>query len=164
MVRYSFDGGLSSAQAKNAALQVVELVGHLPAHLEKWARDHGQDSSSVERTVAGSFALQVVIDLANSEKHPGRKRDGGKSKRNPKILEVRRALRIGASNPGEAASVTMSVFGPGPAVILGDASAVISGAVVGEDGGEIGELDQLLTDALSVQEALFRSWRDAPRR
>ncbi len=160
--RITFDGGLTQLQQENVAMYAVFHVAHLRDHLKKWAKVHGADPEQVETAVSSSRSAQVVIDLANRDKHGGPGRDGGLSGLAPRISRFRGVLRLtgGSSEPG--ITFRLSPIPGGLPQIQGDVSAVITGEVVDRNGGPIGELHDLVREALAVFEGVLASWRSAP--
>ncbi len=156
-IAISFDGGLSEAQIENAAMHAVFAVGHLPDHMRKWARKNGKDPKSMNRAIGRSQALRVVIDLANVDKHGDHDRGGGLSGLRPRVTDLTRALRLG----GGPEPPSMTLIGPNGPEVQGDVSAVICGTVRDSSGKYIGQLDQILSDALKVLESLLEGWQFA---
>src|SRR5258706_10028796 len=94
--QFQFDGGLSKAQLANTAMQAIFHVAHLKDYLKKWARSHDHDPAQVDQAVRSSLALKVLIDLADSDKHGGNRRDAGWSDLQPRITGLIRCLRATA--------------------------------------------------------------------
>ena len=153
--RITFGGDMSSPQRENVAQQAILLVGHLPDHLRRWARERHVPIGPIETLLASSVPVQVIVDLANREKHGGDARDGGLSKRRPRLVGLTPALRF--TGGGEAPSVSFSLGPDGisPPIVHGNAEVVLSGQVVGADGQTIGELPDLLAEAVTSLEVVF---------
>lgn len=147
-----FLGGLTEHQLSNLAHTVIHNIANLRDHLRRWAGNNGQDPKDIDKTVAGSEALQVIIDLSNNDKHGYPPRDGCHSKKFPRLAEVKRVLRI--STGPEAGSGVAIVFTPsGPKQITsggGFSQVVVTGSVVDRSGALLGDLYDLGNEALKA--------------
>ena len=158
-----FSAGASPAELSNAAHTAIHAVGHLGDHIRKWARASGHDPSAVSKTVDGSYALQVIIDLSANDKHGYPPRDGGRSRVAPRLTRVFRMLQMQAGpGIGSTASVIYRFDGTPPKVEGGRVLLVISGEVVDKQGRKLPELAELLTDAIAAWEALLVTYRVVP--
>jgi hypothetical protein len=158
-VRVTFDGGLSQAQLVNAAMQAVFHVAHLRDHLKRWACEHGCSPDDLETAMASSLALRVIVDLADRDKHGGSPRNRGYSGRDPRLTHVARGIR---STGGTALPIVRFAIGPSDVTapeFAADAAAVISGPVFDFAGERIGDLNDLLTEALRVLEDVLARWQ-----
>jgi hypothetical protein len=138
-IRQDFSGGLTDAELTNRAHQVIQLLAHLEDHL----RSAGVRKDVVDATVRKSFPIRVLKDLANVEKHGGQSRKSH-SGQSPELRNVRRMLRV-------RGPVTVLMGGDGKMHShgKGTAIAVLTADVVGADGEAVGELHELLSDALT---------------
>ena len=96
----------------------------------------------------------MVIDLSNNDKHGYPPRDGGQSKKSPKLLDVRRVLRI-STGPGAGSGIAI-VFTPTvPTQIAsggGFSQVVVTALVVDGGGAYLGDLYDLGNEALKAWE------------
>jgi hypothetical protein len=147
-----FSGGLSEHDIANAAYCVIQNLASLCDHLKKWARTNNADAGKVDATCSGSQDLQIVRDLWDSDKHGGDRRDGGYSKKSPRLHDIRRQLTL-TTQPKAGSWVTMTLGPGGEPVIHGDgsASAIITADVVDKDG-------QMLGDLFEIEERCVRAW------
>ena len=140
-----FLGGLAEPQISNLAHTVIHSIANLRDHLRRWAGKNGLDPKDIDRTIAASAALQVIIDLSNNDKHGYPPRDGGQSKKSPKLLDVKRVLRM-STGPGPGSGIA-KVFTPsGPKQIAsggGFSQVVVPGSVVDGSGASLGDLYDL---------------------
>lgn len=152
-----FRGGLSDQQLSNLAYSAIHNVAHLEGHLIRWARSRGVTSDLVPSGIAKVKALQVVIDLSNNDKHGYPPRDGGRSGLAPQLGEVERFMQMSV---GSSVGVR---FGPaGTARFEGSGLVVISGKVVDRAGNVIGELHELLHEAVRTWEAVLEELERNP--
>jgi hypothetical protein len=157
---HDFGGGLTDEQLHNKVTSIILHVTHLRDHLRKWAKKHRKNPKAVDAVVNRSAALKIVIDLADREKHGGDRRDGGKSGRSPRIVDLCRPLRINQSAPETGVEITL-----GPMAQLdvhsiggGSVSLAITADVVDDRGSVIGKLDAVLENALRAWETLLSEW------
>jgi hypothetical protein len=93
-VRQDFNRGMGEAELHNAAFQIIRTIADLKDHLRAAARRLGFDPEDVESIIDNSLPLQLMLDLANWDKHgqlekPARQR----SKRSPRLVNLRGALQ-----------------------------------------------------------------------
>ena len=153
-VYQDFLGGLTEPQLSNLAHTIIHNIANLRDHLRRWAGRNGQDPKGIDKTVAGSVALQVIIDLSNNDKHGYPPRDGGLSKKSPKLAEVKRVLRI-STGPGPGSGVAIVFTPSGPKQITsggGFSQVVVTGSVVDGNGASLGDLYDLGNEALKAWE------------
>ena len=151
VVHFDFRGTLSDEQISNIAHIAIHNVANLGNHLRKWAARVGKDPQIVENAINESFPLRVVIDLSNNDKHGYPPRDGGRSRKAPKLVDLCRLLNVSAGpEPGSQSSVVFSLGGPTHIQAEGSASVIVSGRVVGQDGEFIGNLEDFLLAATAA--------------
>jgi hypothetical protein len=152
-----WSGGLTQDQIAVLGTAAISHVANLRNHLFRWAAANGKLSEDVTSTVRCSFSLQVILDLANNEKHGYPPRDGGQSGRRPHVAEWMRVMQL--STGGTAQSSAMVVLLPsGPQVTTtggGSAAVVVTGRVVDDQGAELGDLRTLLEEAARTWEGLL---------
>lgn len=151
-----FSGGLSEHDIMNAAQSVIHNVASLHDHLKKWARANGKDSNKVDVACSNSLDLQIVRDLSDQDKHGGDRRDGGFSKKSPRLRDVRRQMTL-TTQPKAGSSVTMTLGPRGEPVIHGDgaAKAIITADVVDKDGHVLGDLFEIEERCVQAWESLL---------
>ena len=141
----------------NIAYTAIGNIANLRNHLYAWAGRKGMDPEPITNAVRQSMALQILIDLANNERHgyppqPGRSQSG----RNPRLAEVNRVLRISSgSEPNSGAFVTFSPTPKATVVGTGSASVVITGTIVDGVGNVIVQLDAVLVEGTKAWEDLL---------
>ena len=155
-VHHDFGGGASPEDLMNDASSLIENVASLRDHLKKWAKDNGRDPKKVDETIQCSPDLRVIMDLWESDKHGGDRRDGGLSKRSPRLASVDRALRL-RTQPKKNSWVTLQAGLDGRLRSFGDGTATLdtSGTVYDGNGNVIGDLQEFVTRAISAWECLL---------
>jgi hypothetical protein len=156
--RQDFRGGMTDEQLSNIAHLVVHNIANLGDHLRKWTRKSGKNPGEVDETIAGSFELRVLLDLSNNDKHGYPPRDGGFSKRSPKLVELERCIRLKPAKGSTGMTFTVSLR-DGPKRVPpeeGSAIVVISGSVVDAAGVRLGDLSDLSAAAIKAWEELAR--------
>ena len=155
-VLHDFSGGSSAAELENLSQSLIHNVAHLRDHLKKWAKANDRCRAKVDDAIRNSFALQVISDLANVDKHGGAGRESWSGKQ-PRLTNVTRSLRMATRE--EEGSWMVVVFGRTP-IVSGDGSAeaVLTGDVLDEDGCRIGDLHTLAGEAVAAWEELLRCY------
>jgi hypothetical protein len=151
-----FSGGLSPEQVENLAWGIIQNVAHLRDHARKYARANGRNPEDVDRTVDNSSALQLVLDLADREKHGGGRRDGGFSGHNPRLGGLIRGMPLGV--PGrEPVHITVGASGMTvePEGVL---AVVLTAPIIADDGTTVGYLNEVLKEGLAAWEGLLVNW------
>jgi hypothetical protein len=151
-----FRGSLSDEQISNLAHSAISNLANLRGHLRRWARLHGHDPNKINEAVKKSIELQVIIDLSNVDKHGYPPRDGGCSKRSPKLTEVNRVMELSIGCQPDSSSVSFALT-PKPVVQVvgsGAATVVVSGRIVDKAGSYLGDLHAFLTKGTAAWEHL----------
>lgn len=147
---YDFSNGASAEELENDAHTMIYNVAHFKDHARKWLRSVGKDPQIVEDVVTSSEALGVLIDLSNFDKHAGAPRDGGYTRREPRLVAIKRHLRLSTQGGTKSAvSVVFSRSKPPQKHGDGRAAVVLSGEVIDKGGRPIGFLDKLVEDAVT---------------
>lgn len=158
-VRQDFNRELNQAQMTNVAFQVIRAIADLKDHLRSAARRLKLDPEDVERSINQSLPLQLMIDLANFDKHSKHgKVKAQRSKRSPRLINVRGALQIttkaGEFGPGGCVGIQLTPQGAMP-FGTGKSAVIIMGDIVDESGTQLLELNFAQTAAIQAWEALF---------
>ncbi|MBZ5500113.1 MAG: hypothetical protein LAP85_27270 [Acidobacteriia bacterium] len=150
-------GGLSDEQLSNLAHAAINNVANLRNHLYAWVGRQGRSKEAVTYTVRQSFELQVLIDLANNERHgyppkPGQSQSG----RCPRLTEVKRVLRLSTGiSPNSIASITMMPMPTPMNTGSGSTNVIVTGTVLDQTGLVIGDLYDFLEKGVKAWEALL---------
>lgn len=159
MVRQDFNQGLDRAQLENKAFQVIRSIADMKDHLRAAARRVGRDPDEVEQAIEASLPLQLVIDLANFDKHGAHEKPPKqRSKRSPRLVNVRGAFQITAkagdigSNGAFGFRQTLQGVQPFGG---GKASVVITGEIVDASDQAIMVLEFAQASAIEAWEALL---------
>jgi len=154
-IEVRLDGGMSPADIENAANTAIGLVAHLPDHLKRWLRSKSQSTAALDELYKTSLPIQLLADLANTEKHGGFDRNGGWSKRQPTLQNIARGLRLDPSNGAASANVRFDLAAGTVTTESGSPQVVIDAEVVGAGGAVICRLTDLLAAGLSQLEAIY---------
>ena len=154
----NFQGKLSADQMANQLFSAIHNIANLKDHLKSWARKRGFQAGAVEAAIDESPDLQLVMDLANSDKH-GPARDGGRSKLGPSLSNIARGLKLGdeAGNKGTV-TVSLSLRGPSHVATNGPAEFIVNADVVDSAGHRISDVRSILKEAIICWETLLKRW------
>jgi hypothetical protein len=154
VVSQDWSGGKSSEEVENLAHGAIHNIATLCDHLRRWARQHGVDPDEVDRAANASPSIQVVRDLADVDKHGGNRRDGGYSRRSPRLDRIFPVMGLSVgSEAGSFVSVTLT---PHPVARgSGSATVIVTGEVVDGQGAPLGDLYDLMKDAVRCWEAFL---------
>jgi hypothetical protein len=159
-----FTGGRSEEKLENDLQTAISLLAHLPEHLKEFARRTTRDPTVVTTIAKSSFEQRVLMDLFNSEKHPGTKRDGGQTGLHPRLREPERFLRItlGGEPQRQFFQMQLDPLGGTPVIRKTgseNAAAVVSTAEIFDaQGNIIGDLQTFLERAVQLWETLLAEW------
>lgn len=151
-----FRAGQTVPELANKAFSLISIVANFREHLKKWARENGKDASLVDRTVKESDSMKIVLDLADAERHPHPRRNGGQSGKDPRLENIDQVMQLKPSaTPGS--SVIMQLGGDGVHRISGNGSAraVVTGDIVSGKGERIGDLQAVLCNAIECWRSLM---------
>jgi hypothetical protein len=152
-----FSGGLTVEEMENLAYSLVHNIANVTDHARRWAKRNGKSADSVDSCVQGSFEIRVMIDLSNNDKHGYPPRGVGYSGRSPKLVDVRRVLRLTTgSQRGSGVAMTLNRDGTPRISGSGSAKAVLTGEVLDGGGTRIGDLDDLASRAVEDWERILR--------
>lgn len=156
LVRQDFSGGYTDDEIANQALTMIHNVANIGDNLRAWAARNGKDKNRVSAISGASPELQIIQDLSNNDKHGYPPRDGGLSGKLPRLVEICRVMRM-KTRPVAGSTVIMTIGANGAPRILGDgeANAVVTAEVVGKDDVHIGDLREIVDNAVAVWEVLF---------
>ena len=152
-----FRGGLNDAELSNLAYSVIHNIANFRAYLDRWAEHNGHDKNHIERVFSNSLPLQIITDLSNYEKHPYPPRNGGHSRKSPKLGGIKRILRLTTGvGPGSGVAITLTPQGP---LVFGTGSTnvIVTAQVLDSKGALIGDLYGLELEALEAWEQELRN-------
>ncbi len=154
-----FIGSLNPAQLSNLAHSAIHNIANLQNHIRRWAAKNGRDPKQVDQAVAKYLPLQLIKDLSNNDKHGYPPRNGGRSGKAPKLVDVKRVLKLRTDTaPGSCVEVIFAPKGPKQIVSGGGGSVVVvTGTVVDGGGGILGDLHDIEAKALKVWEQELRN-------
>jgi len=151
-----FHGGLSDDELSNQAHTVIHNIANLRDHLRRWAAQNGQDKAKVDQTIDNSLDLQIVQDLSNNDKHGYPPRDGGRSGKSPRLIEINRVMRL-QTQAKKGSMIAMTIGASGVPKFIGDGSAkaVVTAEVVDNARNRIGDLYEIANKAIEAWERLL---------
>jgi hypothetical protein len=151
-----FRGGFSDDELSNEAHSVIHNIANLRDHLRRWAANNGKDRTRVDRAVNNCFELRIVTDLSNNDKHGYPPRDGGYSKRSPRLADISRVMRL-QTQANKGSMIAMVIGAGGVPKFSGDgiAKAVVTGDIVDNDENRIGDLYSIANKAVKAWESLL---------
>ena len=153
-----FRGDETKEELSNIVHSAVSNVAHFKDHLRGWARRNHRGVKLIDEAITGSRELRIVIDLADTDKHGGMRRDCDYSKLNPRISGLEQALRM-RTRPVVGSGVGLTLSG-GALRVVGDGSGAveITGSVVAEDGTVLGDLREIVVAAVSAWEVVLETF------
>jgi len=151
-----FTGGLSNEEPENYAHSLIHNIANLRDHLKSWAKKNGKNSSEVDSAFKNSLALRIIQDLSDNDKHGYPRRNGGWSRKSPKIGKITRSLQLTTrAQEGSFVAMTLGPRGIPRISGSGEARAVISAEIHDCDGSVIGDFRQTALEAIGVWEGLL---------
>lgn len=152
-----FTGGLSDAELSNFAHSLIHNIANLPDHIRRWAARNTKDKGKVDEAFDQSFALRVITDLSNNDKHGDKTRAGeyGHSGKRPTLVEINRVLQMTPTPGGSGLAMTLNRDGTPKLIGAGSAKAIITGSIIDKDNNRIGELNQIAHEAVAALESLL---------
>lgn len=151
-----FRGGFSDDDLSNQAHSVIHNIANLRDHLRRWASHHDQDKDKVGQAFNNCLELKIIQDLSDNDKHGYPRRDGKYSYLFPKLIEIKRVMRLQTqAKKGSVIGMTMGASGVPKFIGDGTAKAVVTGDVVDNDGNRIGELYDIANKAVQAWETLL---------
>ncbi|UCD57631.1 MAG: hypothetical protein JSV16_00545 [Candidatus Hydrogenedentota bacterium] len=155
-----FRGALTDADLWNLAHMLIDNIAKLRDHLRKWAERNGKDKRKVDEAIASSLALQIILDLSNNDKHGYPPRNGGHSRRSPRLAHVKRVMQL-RTRAQKGSIIGMRLGADGKPEVFGDgrAAAVVSGEVVDKENVQLGDLYGIARKGVQAWEKLLRDFR-----
>lgn len=154
-----FSGGQSQAELSEALHSLIANVASFHDHLKAWGRRNSVNGDTIHNFFQHSEDFCIVYDLWNRDKHGGDSRDGGWSKKSPRLTAARRVMLI---NTGEKAgsTATLAMSKDGIPIVSGDGDshAVLTGEVVDKLGNGLGEAHEFIERSVRLCEAALRQF------
>lgn len=157
LIHISFRGKATDEEISNAAHSAISNIANFKDHFRRWLRQHGKPMEELDKAVAASFELRVLIDLNNNDKHGYPPRVGqDHSGVAPRLESLGRAVVFGGTPSEPAASSVEIVIEREPSVSLGEAAyRSIVGRIIDRDGNLVGHLHEFLDKGLADLEGLL---------
>jgi hypothetical protein len=165
-LEYDFSGGLSNDQIREIISALIYEVAHVKDPLKSWMAQRGRNAQTIENFIDQSRNLQIVIDLANADKHGTEapnadkrtKRRRTRCPERPRLAHVSKPARLSVGPAPCPSSATMLLTPRGPVVHTeGDASVDVAfrGSVAAESGQVLGEVLEIVRGAVADWERLL---------
>jgi hypothetical protein len=158
-VLQDFRGALSDDELSNQVHTVIHNIASLRDHLRRWATQNGQDKTKVDQAIDNSLDLQVVQDLSNNDKHGYPPRDGGRSGKYPRLVEINRVMCL-QTQAKIGSMISMTIGHDGVPKFSGDGSAkaVVTGEVIDNAKNRMGDLYEIAIRAVEAWERLLAEY------
>jgi len=156
-VYQDFVGGLTPAELSNLTHSVIHNIANLRDHLKHWAKKNGHDPKHIDHAINNSLSLQIIRDLSNGDKHGYPLRKPTWSGKEPKLMDVRRILRM-TTAPVAGSRVVMTLTSEGLKQVAGTGSTkvIITGQIVDSNDAMIGDLYGVELKALDAWEQMLK--------
>ena len=144
----TFDKGQEESATTNAAIAVLEHLAKLKDHLINRLKARGDEGSIIEEEINNSAALQLVIDIANSEKH-GHPLKKERSKKSPRVTNIRHSLVV---PPQKQIGINIT---KGTLIEADGCSINITAEIIDMNGDLLYRWTTLVKDALKIWETVI---------
>jgi len=146
-----FRGGLTDDKLSNLAHMLIHNIANLHDHLKKWAAHNGKDKKKVNMAFGQSLELQIIKDLSNNDKHGYPPRDGSRSGKCPRLVDINRVMEL-KTQAKKSSAIAMTLGAGGVAKFFGDGTdkVIITGDVVDKKNNPIGDLYEIATKAVEA--------------
>ena len=151
-----FRSGLNDDELLNHAHTLIYNIANLRDHLRRWAVRNGKNASDVDNVADISIDLQIIRDLANTDRHGYPPRDKGFSGSAPRLVAINRVMRL-ETQAKKGSWISMTIGADGIPLFGGDGSAkaVTTGDVVDSDSKRIGDFYEIANKSLKAWEELL---------
>jgi hypothetical protein len=154
-VRFDLQGSWTPTKTKRVAYGVIRDIADLRDYFAAAARNKGLPADMVETTIKGSFDLQLIIDLANRDKHSTHSRKTWSSKA-PRLRNIKRVVELkGKYEEGKRVGLRIGLkkieaYG-------GQAALVVSADIVDKGGEHLSTLSYTQQKAIEAWEGLSKT-------
>ncbi len=153
-----FRGRLSDAQMENLSHSIIHNLANLRDHIRRWMKRNGHDPNQVNAFISANLPIAILQDLSDNDKHGYPPRNGGISKKSPKLVNVRRIMQLSTgAEPNSSIGFTITPSGAPRVVGSGSATLIITGDVLDASDNVIDELHVIQSAALNAWEGLLQS-------
>jgi hypothetical protein len=133
---------------------IVGGLANLKDHLKTRLRLKGGDPQDIENEINKDLPLQLILDLNNQDKHGYPLTETRRSKKDPKIVKITKALSI---RPGVMATefIRDPITGAG---VTNNMAIIISAEVIDGDGNLLFYLKDLIKKSLNSWEEIISKY------
>ncbi len=156
-IRSEFHFGGELVDLQNQATLVIESLGRLKDHFKKWLIANGKPGKASEDVINGHFAVALIHDLWNVEKHV-ELREPPRSGKIPQLVIHERGLVVGRGNALDSeVRFTLDTWtGDFTLDKQGDACVRLNAEVIDEHGTSLGDFEDLCIQASRIWENEMR--------
>ena len=138
----------------NRINSIISNLANIKDCLKKKLKDRGDDSQIIEDEVNSSLYLQLILDLSNQEKHGYPLTETRRSKKDPLIKNVGRAL-----SPSNKPDNIRYELSDGSAMM--NVMVIITADVTDSKGNLLCRLDELIGNAQKAWEQIIKKYNIA---
>lgn len=156
---YSISGTFTkgnNADKANRILLIIHNLANLKDHLKHSITSKGGDQRQIENEIDDDLSLQIVIDLANSEKHTYPTKSN-RSGLNPKLGNIQSSLTVSATEPGEASFFVMHI--DGTYQTSGNVGVTLHADILDGNNDKVMTLDELIENCLGKWEGIITKYK-----
>jgi hypothetical protein len=158
-VYQNFRGGRSDDELELALRTLIENIASLFGHLRHWAKSGAKGVGHVDEAFNRSLDLRIIADLWNSHKHPGECRNGGYSKKGPRLTEINSMMSLTAKGGEDATTLRLGAGGMPVCNKPGAARVIVTATVLDDKGNPLGDINDIADRAIEVWEVLIEQLR-----
>jgi len=148
----TFDKGQEESESTDIVFAIIEHLAKLKDHIKNIIEERGGDKKNIENEIDKSLELKLIIDLANAEKHGYPLTKPERSKRSPKIQNIKHSLVI---PPQVQVGFNLST---GEILNPNDCGITITAEIIDKNGNLICRLNKLVNDAIKKWEEIIKKY------
>ena len=147
----SFYDPVEEPKVLNQINSIISNLANIKDCLKQKLKERGEDPKAIESEIDNSTELQLILDLANQEKHGYPLTKTRRSQKDPLIKNISRSLR--PSNKPDNIRVERS---DGAAIL--NAMTSITADIADSNGNLLCQLDDLVENALNNWEQIIKKY------
>jgi len=153
-IEIDFNAKHDEDETINRINAIIAGLANLKDHLKTKLRQRGGNPQEIETEIDNELPLQLVIDLNNQEKHGYPLKKSNRSKKNPKIINIAKAL---SPRPGVPATAFIRdpITGAG---YTDNMAIVITADVIDGKGNLLLSLNDLIDKSLDTWEKIVSKY------
>ena len=153
-ISITFDAKHDENETINRINNIIGNLANLKDHLKTRLKQQGVDPQKIEDDINQNLPLQIILDLNNQEKHGYPITKIRRSGKDPKIINISKAL---SSRPGVRATAFIRdpITGAG---VTNNMAIVITAEVVDSQGNRLYYLNDLIDKSLNSWELIITKY------